>query len=194
MRQFFCVFFFSFSLLSQLVANEKKQQGSLQLGFVPPAITLKGETGGRVSGDVWSSAELKTKMHVLFYVAPAHKDMNKKATDAIRKQNFSRSYYASVAIINMAASAWPNWIIAKKIASSQEEFPNTTYVKDVKRAFVHKWALKDDSNSVVVISGEGKVLYFFNGQLPEQEIKKMTSVMQAEMLRLQKKQTGLKSA
>ena len=182
--------FLLINLSTQLWSHSHKNHKdiSLQLNKEPPILELSGALGGRVSGQTWSSSELKGKMHVLFYVAPAHKDMNKKATDAIREQNFSREHYASVAVVNMAASSWPNWIIAKKIASSQKEFPNTIYVKDVERAFVKSWGLKDNSNNVVLISSAGKVLYSFQGKLPDVEIKKLLSMMQKEMNHIRKQQ------
>ena len=164
-----------------LSVKEAYGQGGLVLNEQPPLITLEGESGGRVDGTPWSSKDLLGKVHILFYVAPSKKELNREATDAISAADFPKDKYSSVAVVNMAASAWPNFLIASKIASSQKEFPRTIYVKDVNRAFVNKWQLKDDSSVVVIFDRTGKVIFRYDGKLPAGEIEKMLSILRKAM-------------
>ena len=161
-----------------LVASEK-----LPLGEVPPLLKLEGNGGGRVDGKPWSSLNLVGKVHVLFYVAPSQKELNRQASDAIKKEKFPREKYASIAVVNMAASSWPNFILSTKIKSSQKEFPHTLYLKDVDRAFVKNWDLKDNSNCVLVFGTKSEVLFRFCGKLPETKIKEMLSILRANIVK-----------
>ncbi len=155
---------------------------TLPLNQVPKKITLSGEQGGLVKEDkAWTSDAFQGKVSVLFYVAPGEKDLNKEATDAIKAENFPREQYQSYAIVNLAASAWPNFLIEKKLKASQEEFPHTIYVKDKQKVLVKEWNLKDDSNDVVVFDPAGKVVYSCDGKLDKPEIQKLLSVIKENL-------------
>ena len=45
------------------------------------------------------------------------------------KESFDGDLFSSVAVVNMKASFWPNWLINRKLASSQKEFPRTTELR-----------------------------------------------------------------
>jgi len=149
----------------------------LQLGDTPPSVVLDGKEGGKVTGEAWDSSTLKGKVHVLFYVDPDKKDVNEAFADALKAAKFDHDKYTSVAIVNLAATWKPNFIIEALLKSKQKKFPHALYVKDKKKVLVKKWALADDASNVVVFSKEGKVLYFKNGKLDESEILKVIQLI-----------------
>lgn len=153
------------------------QSFALEIGQIPPKVMLDGETGGKVSGGAWDSSSLKDKISVIFHVAPAEKDLNKAATDALKDAQLDRSKYQSYAIVNMAASNWPNFVIASKLKASQEEFPHTIYVKDIKKALVTQWKVADHSNSVIVLGKDEKVLFHHDGKLEQSKIDEMMEII-----------------
>lgn len=165
-------------VLTAFVLIPNISYAALPLGQSPATIKLNGTEGGKVDGSSWDSTELKGKVSIIFYVAPSEKDLNKAASDAIKAANFPKDKYQSYAIINMAASSWPNFIIASKIRQSQEEFPTTIYVKDVKRKLVNQWGLADNSNDVVILDKNGKVAFSHDGKLDDQKIKEMLSAIE----------------
>ncbi len=150
----------------------------LSVGGPLPKLTLEGKDGGKIDGSTWSTAELPGKAWSLFYVDPDEKDMNKEAQDAIKAKKFPLEKLRSVAMVNMAATVIPNFLISGRIEKSQKEYPNTVYVKDLTKLGVKTWGLSDDSSNVVVIGADGQVKYFFKGKLPPDEISRMLATIE----------------
>jgi predicted transcriptional regulator len=138
-----------------------------------PAVELKGDEGGRLDGKAWSSAEIKDKVYVLFYVDPDEKDLNNHVSDALKAENFPLAQYGSIAIINMAATWKPNFAIESALKSKQEQFPNTLYLKDFDKVLVKKWKMKDDSSNVLLFSKAGKLVYRISGKATADQLKEL---------------------
>jgi len=151
---------------------------ALEVGTLPKPLTLEGETGGLLSGESFNSDILKEKVHVLFYVDPDEKELNEHVSAALKKEAFDRKYYASVAIINMAATWLPNFAIASKLEEKQKTYPDTLYVKDLDSVLVKEWELKDDSSNVVLFGKDGKVLFVKRGKLNSEETFELISLIQ----------------
>lgn len=143
---------------------------TLPLGKVPPQIKLEGDAGGKINGEAWDSKELQGKVYLVVYSAPGSKDLNNKATEAIKKEAFPRDKFGSVAVVNMAASWLPNALINNAIKSKQEKYPDTIYVKDINKSLVKNWGLKDDSNDILLLNKKGEVIFSFDGELQEKDI------------------------
>ena len=141
-----------------------------ELGQAPPKVELKDKLGGRLDGSPWSSEELKGKVHVLFYVDPDEKDTNNEASEAIDKEKFPSEKFQSVAIINMAATFMPNFLISSSIKDKQEKYPRTLYLRDYKKFLVKEWQLADDSSNVLAFDRTGKIIFRKDGKLAPNEI------------------------
>jgi YtfJ family uncharacterized protein len=150
---------------------------ALQLGETPLDVVLDGKNGGKVDGTVWNSNMLTGKVHVLFYVDPDKKDVNEAFADALKSANFNHANYSTVAIVNLAATWKPNIIIEALLKSKQKKFPEAMYVKDKKKVLVKRWQLADDASNVVVFGKDGKVLYFKDGKLDQNEIFKVIQLI-----------------
>ncbi len=143
---------------------------AVELGKVPSSVILDGENGGKTDGSVWNSKMLKGKVHILFYVDPDERELNEPLTQALKKRHFDRKKYASVAMINLAATWLPNAILESKLKAKQKEFPDTIYVKDKKKVLVREWGLADDNSDILVFDKKGKLIYKKFGKLSEKEI------------------------
>jgi YtfJ family uncharacterized protein len=152
-----------------------------EVGQVPPKVELKDNLGGRLDGKPWSSDELKGKVHVLFYVDPDEKDTNNETSEALDKQKFSAEKFQSVAIINMAATFMPNFLISSSLKEKQEKYPRTLYLRDYKKALVQQWKLADDSSDIVAFDKSGKVIFRKDGKLTPEEIQKLLTVIKANL-------------
>ena len=146
---------------------------AIETGKVPALVIIDGKDGGTVKGTLWSSAMLKNKVTVLFYVDPDERDTNKALTQALKAKHFDRSKYRSVAILNLAATWLPNAVLESKLQAKQKEFPDTVYVKDKNKVLVKKWGLKDDSFDILIFGKKGKLLYQKSGKLNQKEIEKV---------------------
>ena len=154
---------------------------AVEVGKVPSSLTINGEDGGRTDGKAWNSSSLKGKVHILFYVDPDKKDVNEALSKALKKRHFDRSKYASVAIINLAATWMPNIAIEAKLKSKQKEFPDTTYVKDKKKVLVKKWDLADDNSDVLIFDKSGKLIYKKFGKLSAKEISSVLELIEENL-------------
>ncbi|MGB6019670.1 MAG: YtfJ family protein [Sulfurimonadaceae bacterium] len=155
--------------------------GAVEIGQTLPTVTLDEERGGRVTGEAWSSAELKGKVHLLFYVDPDEKDLNNDLSDAVKAAELDRSKYASVAIINMAATWKPNFAINSALKSKQEKFPHTIYVKDMDKHVVNGWNVADDNSDIIVFDKEGRVLFYHEGKVEGEQINEVIALIKEHM-------------
>jgi len=143
------------------------------MGQVPPKVELKDNLGGRLDGKPWSSDELKGKVHVLFYVDPDEKDTNNDTSEALDKEKFPAEKFQSVAIINMAATFMPNFLISSSLKEKQDKYPRTLYLRDYKKLLVQQWNLTDDSSDILAFDKSGKVIFRKDGKLTPEEIQKL---------------------
>jgi len=97
------------------------------------------------------------------------------------KHHFDRKKYASVAMINLAATWLPNAILESKLKAKQKEFPDTIYVKDRKKVLVKKWDLADDNSDILIFDKSGKLIYKKFGKLSPAEIQKVLSLIEKSL-------------
>ncbi len=154
---------------------------AVEIGQTLPTVELDGDKGGRVTGEAWSSSELNGKVHLLFYVDPDEKDLNNDLSDAVKAAGLDRSKYASVAVINMAATWKPNFAINSALKKKQEKFPHTTYVKDMDKHVIGAWSVADDNSDIILFDKEGTVLYYHEGKVDADGINKVIELIKENM-------------
>lgn len=142
---------------------------ALQTGQNLPTLSLEKDEGGSVDGRPFSSETLTDKVHVIFYVDPDEKDLNNPFSDALKAEDFDRSRFASVAVINMDATWLPNIALDSALEEKQEQFPDTLYVKDLHKKGVEVWRVADDNSDVIITDKAGKVLYVYEGKVPKKD-------------------------
>jgi uncharacterized protein len=150
---------------------------ALEIGEVPPKVELKEKLGGRLDGNLWSSEELRGKVHALFYVDPDEKDTNNPASDAIDKEKFPEDKYHTYGIINMAATWMPNFALNMALKEKQDRYPKVTYVRDYKKVLVKNWKIADDSSDVLVFDKKGVLIFKKEGKLNPVEIQRLIKVI-----------------
>jgi len=145
---------------------------ALTLGKVPKAVTISDENGGLVKdSSAWHSSSIKDKVFVMFYVDPDEKDLNNDFSAALKAKQYDRKNYGSLAIINLAATWKPNFVIESILKSKQKEFPDTIYVKDKNSVLVKEWTIADDNSDILIFSKDGKVIFHKDGKMEESDIK-----------------------
>ena len=176
-------------LAGGMIAREPAPR--LAVGKVPPVVALKGEEGGRLDGQPWKSTEIKDqgKVAVLFYVDPDEKDLNESVADAIKRRKFPDALFQSIAVINMAATWKPNWLIAAILKRKQKKFPRTVYVRDNRKVLVHRWGLADNSYVICVFDADGRLLFEKAGKFSGKDGKALLKTLRAAVERLRTKRT-----
>lgn len=147
---------------------------ALNVGKIPKEITLSGDNGGMVAdGSAWDSKSIKDKVYVMFYVDPDEKDVNEDFSQALKKKEYhKKGNYGTIAIINLAATWKPNFIIEKILKSKQKEFPTTIYVKDKNSVLVKKWKVADDNSDILIFDKTGKLIFYKAGKMKDTDMQK----------------------
>ncbi|NPA17092.1 YtfJ family protein [Persephonella sp.] len=153
----------------------------LMVGTTPPVVVLEGEKGGTVDGKPFSTEMIKGKVYLVIYADPDKRDLNEDFAEAIKKQQFDKSRFGSIAIINMKATWIPNFVLNGILKKKQEKYPNTIYVKDYDKVFVKKWGLKDDDYNVMLFDKEGKLLFYKSGKLTEEDTRKVIQLIKENL-------------
>jgi predicted transcriptional regulator len=155
---------------------------ALTIGEVPKNVVIDGKNGGLVDGGGWNSNMLKDKVYVMFYVDPDKKDVNEDFSQALKKKEYrKKGDFSSIAIINLAATWKPNFIIEAILKSKQKEFPKTIYVKDKNKILVHQWNLGDDASNIVIFSKTGRILFYKSGKMSEPDMQKAFTIIEANI-------------
>jgi predicted transcriptional regulator len=166
-------------MLHNLTLAAALSAAALLPGQKPKTVVLKGEDGGLVDGTPWTSDLIKDKVWAVFYVDPDEKDANEALEAALKAENFPKDKYASMAIINMEATWLPNAAIASSLKSKQADFPDTMYVKDMKKALVHAWGLKDDAYDALVFDRTGRLVFAKDGAFTKPDTAAMIAAIRA---------------
>jgi len=161
------------ALLTALGASS----ADIRTGAVPPAITLEGADGGRLDGAPWSSRDMKGRVTVLFYVDPDCKDRNEHVAEAIRTRHYPGDRFGSVAVVNLAATWKPKWIIGAILRRKQKKYPRTVYVFDRRKVLVREWGLADDDYEIAAFDPAGRVLFRKAGRFSDGDVKSLLHVL-----------------
>ena len=132
-------------------------------------------------GTAWKSSELTGKVHAVFYVDPDEQKLNEHVEKALKQEKFPLDRYDSVAIVNMAATWIPNFLIAKRLKKKQEEHGHTTFVKDQGKALVRAWGLQDNSYNVVVFDKSGNVAWSKGGKLSDTDVSDLITTIRRNL-------------
>ncbi|MDH5464713.1 MAG: YtfJ family protein [Thiovulaceae bacterium] len=160
--------------------------GGIELNKVLPTVAITEDNGGYVNGGVFSTDDLRGKIHVLMYVDPDESDAGENLNDALKiaKEAYPEDTFKSVAVINMEATWLPNFAIRSKLRSKQEKFPGAAFVKDEASVFVKKLGLQNDAYEALILDAKGKVLRYVTAPFSEEEVKIFVDMVNKEVAKL----------
>lgn len=170
---------FKAALLSTLIVLNLS---AITIGEVPDIVVIEAKSGGMVlDGSSWSSSTLQDKVYVMFYVDPDEKDTNNEFSATLKEKKYDRANYGSLAVINLAATWKPNFVIESILESKQEEFPDTIYVKDKNSVLVNKWKVEDDASNILIFSKRGELLFYKSGKMSEEDIRNAVKIIEENL-------------
>ena len=171
MARFIFIFFLSLNIYA------------IEIGKKPFDVSISGKDGGYVKdSSVWSLEDLRGFVNIIFYVDPDEKDKNEHFAQFLKSKKYNKDkQFKSWAIINMAATWKPNFIIEKILKSKQEEYKTTNYVKDKNSVLVKKWGLKDDDSDIIIIDKDLNVRFVKFGKMGEEDMKKAAEIIEEEL-------------
>ena len=146
-----------------------------------PYVSLKGKAGGCIDGKPFASDTLSGKVRLIIYSDPDKRDLNEAFFARVKTLHLDRSRYGSVAIINMAATWLPNFVLEAILKKKQKEYPDTLYVKDMHRAIVKAWGVADENQDIIITDKEGRVLFYKAGKLSPSEQERAIAILQEQL-------------
>ena len=153
---------------------------ALEVGNVPPLVTIEGANGGQIDGKPWESSSLTGVTWSVIYVDPDQRDDNALLEEALGKADFPPSEYRTVGIVNMAATWLPNVMLEAKLKEKQQTYPNAVYVKDETKHLVKSWGVPDDAYVFLLFSPQGQLIYQKSGTLDKEEVKKVIELIRSQ--------------
>ncbi len=151
----------------------------VEIGKKPKEVVIESKNGGYVKdGSAWSSASIKGKVYILFYVDPDEKDKNEHFSQALKAKHYNHENFGSIAIVNMAATWKPNFVIEKILESKQKEFPRTIYVKDKASVLVKEWNLADNESDILLFNKDGLLLFYKAGKMSHDDMNKIFKLIE----------------
>jgi len=170
----------SFTLLVTLLLS--LNLFAINIAEIPSSISIDGDNGGMVvDGSKWDSSTIKDKVYVMFYVDPDEKDTNSHFSKALKAKKFDREKFGSIAVINLAATWKPNFILEAILKEKQKEFPHTIYVKDKKSVLVKEWSLDDQASDILIFSKDSSLLFYKSGRMSKDDIEKAINIIEANL-------------
>jgi len=154
---------------------------AVTVGEKLPTVELSEKLGGTVDGMSFSTTNMIGKLAVIFYVDPDEKKVNTDFEELLKELKISRKYYQPYAIINVAGSKLPGFLVAHALKGKQKAFPDTIYIKDNKKTFVESWSVADNSYDVVIADSKGIVLFAKSGKLSKDEMDKAVKIIKEQM-------------
>ncbi len=156
---------------------------AVTVGEKPKNVIISDENGGLVKdGKAWSSDMLQDKVYVMFYVDPDEKDVNEEFSQALKKKEYrKKGAFGSIAIINLAATWKPNFIIESILKGKQKEFPKTIYVKDKNKILVKEWAVGDDASNILIFDKNGTLLFYKSGKMDADDTQKAFQLIEENL-------------
>ena len=156
---------------------------ALTIGKIPKDVVIEGDNGGLVlDGSAWNSDTIRDKVYVMFYVDPDEKDVNEHFSQALKAKDYrKKGAFGSIAVVNLAATWKPNFVIEKILKGKQEEFPKTIYVKDKKSVLVKEWDVADDASNILLFDKNGKLLFYKSGAMTPEDTDKIFSLIEANL-------------
>ena len=152
---------------------------AIDTGTVPKTVEISGDNGGLVKdGSAWSSSSIKDKVYVMFYVDPDEKDTNEHFSKALKANKYDKSKFGSIAVINLAATWKPNFVIEQILKGKQKEYPDTIYVKDKNSVLVKEWDVADDASDILLFDKDGTLLFYKAGKMEQEDMQKVFKLIE----------------
>jgi len=149
----------------------------LKVGEKAPDFKLKDSTGKEYSLD---HPQFKGKVLYIAYVDPDEKDTNNHVEEALKKEKeaggLDKMRYEGFGIVNLKASAMPNFLLKAAIKSKQKK-TGAIIILDGEQEILKAWGLKDDSSEIVILDKERICRFISSGKLPKDELTKMINII-----------------
>ena len=187
------MFYLTGIALITLLSQTALFAGDASLGAGQPLPSLDIEAGGEISVSnnnisvrPWSSKSFETtgKVQVVHYVAANRKvaRQNKPFSQAIDEKQFSTQKLGKTVIVHMADTlSLARTLVVNKLADRKSTQHETNFVIDDNGLGLERWGMKRGSYAIIVLDGNGNLLFAKDGPLSDIEIRQTIKLIEGHM-------------
>ncbi len=191
-----------------LVAATLTQAAEINLGETLPAVSVQDKgrllpeyeivenkmvfkEGTQIGYRPWTSKELTGKIRTVYHLAGriGMDNINQAYIDALIAANLPQklpdALYKTITILNTDDALWgTSGLATSRMEDSQKVYPHAEYVIDAEGAALAAWGLQPKNSAVIIIDAEGKVLWFKEGKLTDEEVSEAVGLIKEKLAEL----------
>lgn len=121
----------------------------------------------------WTVEHLKHKARVVMHIAgrSSAKELNGALIDAIKAAKFPEAKYQTTTLINLDDTLLgTSAFVRRQAQKTKRQFPWSSVVLDAQGYIQKQWGLSPKSSAIALLDSLGRVRFFKDGQLTEQEV------------------------
>ena len=106
----------------------------------------------------------------------------KPLSDALEERNYSSDQLNSVAIIDRDDAAFgTGFIVTATLKANKRRYPEANIVVDREGQILDEWDLKPKGAAILILDADGKILFFKEGALTDEEQALVLNLLEAEI-------------
>ena len=166
---------------------EIQDQGLL----VPRTKVVEGRMvldGKAIAYRPWSTKEGAGRVRTIYHLAARMgiDDLNQPYIDALIAAKLPEyspdGAYKTITVLNLADALWGTAGLGRsRLEGSQRNFPHAIHVLDGKGVAREAWGLHPKSAAVIVLDRDGTVLFFKEGKLEPDEVRRAVGIIQERL-------------
>lgn len=152
------------------------------------SVTDKGElilnNEDKLDYQPWKSQQLVGKVRTVQHIAgrSSSKELNTPLIEAIKQAKLPHDTYQTTTIINTDDAIFGTGVFVKNsVEDSKKEFPYSQFIVDSDGVVKSAWELSPENSAIIILNKQGKVLFFKEGALSQQEVDKVLGLLVTEL-------------
>lgn len=152
------------------------------------SVTDKGElilnNEDKLDYQPWKSQQLIGKVRTIQHIAgrSSAKELNNPLIEAIKQAKLPHDTYQTTTIINTDDAIFGTGVFVKNsVEDSKKEFPYSQFIVDSDGVVKSAWELSPENSAIIILNKQGKVLFFKEGALSQQEVDKVLGLLVSEL-------------
>ena len=159
------------------------------VGEILSPVSIDDEGSIELEGDdmvyqPWSTSMIRGKPVYVQHVAAraSTEGLNKRLDDALEARGYTQEQLQTVAIANKDDAVWGTGVfVSGQLKKNKKRYPDATIVVDNNSTALKQWRLQKKNVAVIILSAQGKVLFFREGALEEAEVTEVLDILATQV-------------
>lgn len=161
---------------------------ALQAGDNLPTLQVEkpGEIlieNGERSFRPWQSGALEDRLHIVQYMAArmSARNLSKPFTDRLETSGIPYSRYHISTVVDLDDALFgTRGMVLSELEKNKRKYALSTIVADESGRGRELWGLEESSSAVIILDTAGRVLYFHQGKMQEDDIQRALALVRGD--------------